>query len=83
MDIAGSRLVETSPLPEIWRKFYKYINEHTGYLSLGGLPRNSVDRITDRPDMTSVVDRGRKASTQTNKQTLTNMQNRSLRWPVV
>ena len=27
-----------------------------------------MDRITDRPDMTSAVDRGRKASTQTNKQ---------------
>ena len=39
----------------------------TGYLPGGGLPRNSVDRITDRPDMTSAVDRGRKASTQTNK----------------
>ena len=40
-----------------------------GYLSLGGLPRNSVDRITDRPDITSAVDRGRKVSIQTNKQT--------------
>ena len=40
----------------------------TGYLPRGGLPRNSVDRITDRPDMTSAVDRGRKASNQTNKQ---------------
>ena len=40
----------------------------TGYLPRGGLPRNSVDRITDRPDMPSAVDRGRKASTQTNKQ---------------
>ena len=40
----------------------------TGYLPRGGLPRNSVDRLTDRPDMTSAVDRGRKASTQTNKQ---------------
>ena len=39
----------------------------TGYLPWGGLPRNSVDRITDRLDMTSAVDRGRKASTQTNK----------------
>ena len=39
----------------------------TGYLPRGGLPRNSADRITDRPDMTSAVDRGRKAaSTQTN-----------------
>ena len=37
----------------------------TGYPARGGLPRNSVDRITDRPDMTSAVDRGRKASTQT------------------
>ena len=37
----------------------------TGYLPRGGLPRNSVDRITDRPDMTSAVDRERKASTQT------------------
>ena len=41
----------------------------TGYLPRGGLPRNSVDRITDRPDMTLAVDRGHKASTQTNKQT--------------
>ena len=39
----------------------------TGYLPRGGLPRNSVNRITDRPDMTSAFDRGRKASTQTNK----------------
>ena len=29
---------------------------------------NIVDRITDRPDMTSAVYRGREASTQTNKQ---------------
>ena len=39
----------------------------TAYLSRGGFPRNSVDRITDRPDMTSAVDCGCKASTQTNK----------------
>ena len=45
----------------------------TGYLPRGGLPRNSVDRITDHPDMTSAVDRGRKASTQTNKQTKQNV----------
>ena len=31
---------------------------------LEGLPRNNVDRITDRPDMTSAVYGGRKASTQ-------------------
>ena len=39
----------------------------TGYLHRGGLPRNSVDRVTDRPDMTSAGDRGRKASTQTKR----------------
>ena len=33
-------------------------------LPRGGLPRNSEDRITDRPDMTSAVDRERKALTQ-------------------
>ena len=36
----------------------------TGDLPRGGLPRNSVDRIIYRPDMTSAVDRGRKALTQ-------------------
>ena len=41
--------------------------QSTGYLPRGGLPRNSVDRITDRTDMTSAVDRGSKASTQTQK----------------
>ena len=35
-------------------------------LPRGGLPRNSVYRITDRPDMASAVDRGRKALTQLN-----------------
>ena len=39
-----------------------------GYLPQGGLPRNSVDRLTDCPDMTSAVDRGRDASSQINKQ---------------
>ena len=39
----------------------------TGYLPRGGLPKNSVDRITDRLDMTSAFDHGRKASIQTNK----------------
>ena len=41
----------------------------TGYLPRGGFPRNSVDRIADCPDMTSVVERGHKARTQTNKLT--------------
>ena len=38
----------------------------TGNLPRGGLLRNSVDRITDRPNMTLglAVDRGRKALTQ-------------------
>ena len=33
----------------------------------GGLPRTSVVRITDRPDMTSAVYIGRKATQLTNK----------------
>ena len=32
----------------------------TGSLPRGGLPWKSADRITDRPEMTSAVDRGRK-----------------------
>ena len=36
----------------------------TGYVPRGGLPRNSVYRLTDRPNMTSAVYRGRKALTQ-------------------
>ena len=36
----------------------------TGNLPRGGLSRDSVERITDRPDMTSAVDRGRKALAQ-------------------
>ena len=39
----------------------------TGNLLRGGLPRNSLDRITDRPDMTSAVYSGRRASIQTKK----------------
>ena len=39
----------------------------TGNLLQGGLPRNSVDRITDRPDMTSAVYCGLKASTKKKK----------------
>ena len=42
----------------------------TGCLPRGGLPRNSVDRITDRPDMTSSVDHRRKASNKKNNQPL-------------
>ena len=41
----------------------------TGNLLRGGLPSDSVDRITDRLDMILAVDRGRKALTQpTNNQ---------------
>ena len=39
----------------------------TSKLSPGGLPRNSVIRITDLPDMTSAVYRGCKATNRTNK----------------
>ena len=39
----------------------------TGNLPWGGLLRNIVDRITDRLDMTSAVDHGRKASLQPNQ----------------
>ena len=38
----------------------------TSNLPRGGLPRNSVDRIIDCPDMTSAVDRGRKVLTRLN-----------------
>ena len=41
----------------------------TGNLNLGGLPRNSVVRIADSPDIISAVYRGRKATNQTHKQT--------------
>ena len=40
----------------------------TGKLPFGGLSRNSVDRITDCPNMTSAVYLGCKAINQTNKQ---------------
>ena len=38
---------------------------NTGKLPPGGFPRNSVERITDRPEMASAVGRGRKALNQT------------------
>ena len=44
--------------PEIDPTFFL---ECTGKLHPGGLPRNSVVRITDRPVMNSAVYRGRKA----------------------
>ena len=43
-------------------------NEFTlsaGELPPKGLPRNSVGRITDHPDLTSVINRGPKALYQT------------------
>ena len=47
----------------------------TGNLPKGGLHRNSVDRITDRPDMTTTIYRGRKASTQPTNQITPNDRN--------
>ena len=41
---------------------------NTGKLPAGGLPRNSVVKVTDRPNMTSAVYRGCKALNQTKKQ---------------
>ena len=41
----------------------------TGEGHLRALPRKSVVRITEHPDMTSAVYHGRKASNQTKKQT--------------
>ena len=66
----GNEIISTAILPLKKRScqlMAKGCALSTGYLARGGLPRNSVDRITDRPDMTSAVDRGRKALTQTNK----------------
>ena len=40
----------------------------TGNLPQGGLPRNNVDRITDRPDMTLAFHLGYKAFTQQTNQ---------------
>ena len=40
----------------------------TGKLPVEGLPRNSVVRITDVPDMTSAVYYGRKTTNQTKGQ---------------
>ena len=45
----------------------KECNFSTDKLLLGGLPRYSVVRITDHPDMTLAVYFGRKASAQTNR----------------
>ena len=47
------------------RTLFHLLTLSTGKLSLGGLPRNSVVRITDRPNLTSVVYRWLKAANQT------------------
>ena len=49
------------PLPLI-REEQLSIKPSTGKLPLGGLPRNRVVRIIARPNMTSAVYRGRKAT---------------------
>ena len=43
----------------------EYTKYSTGKLHPGVLPRNSVVRITDHPDMTSAVYHGHKARNQT------------------
>ena len=43
--------------------YHLHVSLGPGNLPEGGLPRNSVDKIIDRPDVTSDVFRGRKAST--------------------
>ena len=53
-----------------------------GNLLRGGLPRNSVDMITDSPNMTSAVYHGRKASTQTNKQNYMQFNHYGIRTPL-
>ena len=45
-----------------------YAKHSIGKLPHGGLPSNSVIRITDRSVMTLAVDRGRKATNRTNKE---------------
>ena len=53
-----------------WRKYvHEVLVNHLGGLSL---PRKSVVRLTDRPDMTLDVYRGRKTTIQYNQQTVRN-----------
>ena len=49
----------------------------TGYLPQGGLPRNSVDRITDRPDMTADV----KHQPKQNQRTIGPVNAHLISWP--
>ena len=69
-----------SPLPLIqegqfvsyWRKYrHLVLINRLGDLSL---PRNSVVRLTDRPDMTTAVYLGRKATTQQQHRLLSSFQ---------
>ena len=78
MEKAGfliTRLIYTAilPLPLIQEEQFSVNGERmygmlsTGKLLPDGLPRNSVVRIMDHPDMTSAVYHGHKATNQTNK----------------
>ena len=67
----------TNPLWPFFRGFKKSncqvmakecVLRSTGNLPRGGLPRNIVDRITDLPNMTSAIYRGREALTKRTKQ---------------
>ena len=57
---AGS--IKQTPLPSYWRKYvHEVLVNRLGGLSL---PRKSVVRLTDRPDMTLDVYGGRKTTIQ-------------------
>ena len=50
----------------------------TSKMPPGGLPRNTMFRITDRPDMTSAVYRGRKALNQKNQKSTVSAEPRTV-----
>ena len=55
-------LIKKEQLSVNGERMYSTLN--TGKLPPGGLPRNSVVRLTGHPDMTSAVYHGRKALNQ-------------------
>ena len=72
-DLFGHENISTTILPlPLYQEEHLSVNGElsTGNLPWGGLLRNSVDSITDCLDMTSAVDRGRKALTQTKQKSM-------------